>query len=85
MEYLLHIYISEFCGYGRDTDFCGRKIYISVEGDNPCGLSTTDTHFCVYVNPDFLIHPWPFGFIYLLIYLLEFFVLNSQILFLCCN
>ena len=50
------------------------EIQISVEGDNPCGLSTTDTHFCIYVNPDFLIHPWPFGFIYLLIYLLEFFV-----------
>ena len=45
-----------------------------MEGDNPCGLSTTDTHFCVYVNSDFLIHPWPFGFIYLLVYLLEFFV-----------
>ena len=50
---------TDFCGYGRDMDFCGRK---KREGDNPYGLSITDIQFYVYVSPDFLIHLWPFGF-----------------------
>ena len=33
-------------------------------GDTPCGLSITDTYSCVYVSHKFLIHPWPFTFLW---------------------
>ena len=30
------------------------------EGNNPCEISLTDTDFCVYIRPEFIIHPWLF-------------------------
>ena len=63
MDFLLQIQISV---YVRDTDF-----FVYVEGtnrggkvgDTACGLSIKDTYSCVYVCPEFLIHPWPFTFL----------------------
>ena len=34
------------------------------EGDNPCGLPTTDTAFWVYLNINLPIHPWLFLFFF---------------------
>ena len=33
-------------------------------GDNPCGLSITNTDFHVYISTDLLIHPWLFPFLF---------------------
>jgi len=30
------------------------------EGNNPCEISLIDTDFCVYISPEFIIHPWLF-------------------------
>ena len=50
---------TDFCIYVRDTDF-----FVYVEGrmveNTHCGLFITDKYSCVYVSPEFLIHPWPF-------------------------
>lgn len=30
------------------------------KGNNPCEISLTDTDFCVYIRPEFIIRPWLF-------------------------
>ena len=73
----LSVTYTDFCGYGSDTDFCGRN---KERKGIILGLSIIHTHFCAYVSPDFLIHPWLFfGFINFQISICLY--LNSQSLF----
>ena len=52
------------------------------EGNNPCEISLIDTDFCVYISPEFIIHPWLFIVSF---FLIPCFSLNFQSLFLCCK
>ena len=72
MDYLLKILVyvhmrkegNNPCGFSiTDTDFFveGRNRRGKV-GEIAYGLSIKDTYSCVYVCPEFLIHPWPFTF-----------------------